>query len=133
MKRIISIISIFALCCVISNKPAFSFVCVDDDEEHIPIGDLEVESSIFEQQRTIKYIECSICHITNNVELNFSGIGDVDIYIQDASGSVVVHRQCSEMIGCITIPIPVVTSNGVYRIYIESDTYSGEGYFTIYN
>lgn len=101
---------------------------VDDEiPETIEITDLR--DSGWENQRTIYHLECVLYKTSKYVKVYYSGLGDLNVCILDVYNNVVAYQYGSACDG--TIMVPSLLESGVYRIYIESDTYCGEGYFEI--
>ena len=66
---------------------------------------------------------------SNYISVETSSIGDAEIYIVDSFGKVTEYGLLDSHLGYLMMDIPVVS--GYYTIVICSDTYYGEGNFTI--
>ena len=121
-------LSTLFICIVITNVFAFSMTMADEENtETIHIN--EIHDTSWENQRTINYLECILYKISKNIKINYSGMDGLNVYILDINDNVVAYYYGSSCDG--TIEIKSLLDSGVYRIYIESDTYRGEGHFEI--
>lgn len=126
--KTLKFLSALFFCFAMTNVFAFSMTKADDDKtEKIVIND--VHDIGWENQRTIYNLECVLYKTSKYVKINYSGLGNLNVYILDVQNKVVAYQYGFESNG--TIEVPFILENGVYRIYIESDTYCGEGFFEI--
>lgn len=126
--KTLKFLSALFICFAMTNVFAFSMTKADDEKtEKIDIND--VHDIGWENQRTIYNLECVLYKTSKYVKINYSGLGNLNVYILDVQNQVVAYQYGFESNG--TIEVPFILENGVYRIYIESDTYCGEGFFEI--
>lgn len=127
--KIIKFLSTLFVCLVLANIYAFSQTNVDEDEKSETIHINDTYGTGLENQRSTVHLECVLCKSTNSVKVSFSGIGDVNVYIFNSQGNIVAYQSGSDGMGCIFFSS--LPANGLYRIYVEGDSYRGEGYFEI--
>lgn len=129
IMKTIKFLSTLLVCLVLANIYAFSQTNVDEDEKSETIHINDTYGTGLENQRSTVHLECVLYRSTNSVKVNYSGLGNLNVYILDVQNKVVAYQYGFESNG--TIEVPFILENGVYRIYIESDTYCGEGFFEI--
>lgn len=121
-------LSTLLICVFVTNVFAFSMT-KDDDEKTETININDTHDIGWENQRSFYHLECLLYKTSKYVKVNYSGLCDLNVYILDIHNNIVAYQYGCAIDG--TIEVPVILENGVYRIYIESDTYCGEGYFEI--
>ena len=123
---------LFALLVCLVSASIFSFSMTYDDDDNnaetIVVSNINNGTEL-ENQRSIYHLECVLYKTSKYVKVNYSGLGNLNVYILDVQNNVLAWQYGLECNG--TIEVPFILENGVYRIYIESDTYCGEGYFEI--
>ena len=129
IMKTIKFLSTLLVCLVLANIYAFSQTNVDEDEKSETIHINDTYGTGLENQRSTVHLECVLYRSTNSVIVNYAGLGDVNVYILNSHGNIVAYQCGSDEIGCIFFSSLLV--NGLCRIYIEADSYTGEGYFEI--
>lgn len=127
--KILKFLFVLLICILITNVCAFSKTSDDEVDETETIVVKNIHGVDFENQRTIYNLECVLYKTSKYVKINHSGLGNLNVYILDVQNQVVAYQYGFESNG--TIEVPFILENGVYRIYIKSDTYCGEGFFEI--
>lgn len=112
-----------------ANVCAFSKTNDDEENNTETVYINDVRDNGWENQRSVYHLDCVLYKSTKSVKVHYSGIGDVNVYIFNSQGNIIAYKSGSDVEGCILLPS--LSATGLCRIYIDADTYIGEGYFEI--
>ena len=125
MKKVLSIIlAVFCLGILSSNADNGSTVPYYQKPIKIISGTLE--SGI---DRSAHYVNAVLNLNTDAIEIDFSGLGEGEIYIVDQNNHVVESVPVWESQNCATLSAP--QNSGTYILVICCSDYYGEGLFSI--
>lgn len=125
MKKVLSIIlAVFCLGILSSNADNGSSVPYYQKPIKIISGTLE--SGI---DRSAHYVNAVLNLNTDAIEIDFSGLGEGEIYIVDQNNHVVESVSVWESQNCTTLSAP--QNSGTYVLVICCSRFYGEGLFSI--
>lgn len=97
----------------------------NDDPEKEKIDLIERPSSEPNKDRSLQQVECFFNKSSNDLEIEYYGIGTPVIYILDANENIVYVKSAERMSNHIIVNLPLI--DGWYRLIIQSRVYCGEG------
>lgn len=125
MKKVLSIIlAVFCLCVLSSNADNGS--TVPHYQKPIKIIRGTLAEGI---DRSAHYVNAVLNLNTGAIEIDFSGLGEGEIYIVDQNNQVVESVPVWENQNCATLYAP--QNSGTYILVICCSHYYGEGFFSI--
>lgn len=124
MKKVVAVL-FSVICCIdvfASN--------VDEDKKPIHIRDLETENISNGRERNLFLpISAYINYSKQIIEIEYNDLEDGYIYVCDEKNQIVDMVDVSEYSNSVAIFFP--DKNGLYRLIIRCNNYSGEGVFEI--
>lgn len=125
MKKAVSII--LAIFCI-----SLLHTYADNDKSNQCTVQIEVKKYLWQQgiERSLdQYVDAYLNLNSNTVEIDFSGLGEGEIYIVDQNNQVVESVPVWENQNCATLYAP--QNSGTYILVICCSHYYGEGFFSI--
>ena len=125
MKKALSII--LAVFCI-----SLLHTYADNDKSNQCTVQIEVKKYLWQQgiERSLdQYVDAYLNLNSNTIEIDFSGLGEGEIYIIDSYGNRFDNQIIYGGVGMVTMPAPV--QSDIYTLIIRTDTYYGEGVFFI--
>lgn len=129
--KILKFLFVLLICILITNVCAFSKTSDDEVDETETIVVKNLHGVDFENQRSIYSLECVLYRNSKQVKVNYSGLGNINVYILDLYGNIINYQYGSVVEESIILS--PISATGLLRIYIESDRFIGEGYFIIFD
>ena len=99
----------------------------DDDREYVKI---EKETEVIEEERSLSYLDCYIYRSQRILEVSYADVGILNVFIYDHNNNLVDCEYGFESCDKLILSLPL--REGQYMVFIQSDTFSGKGYFVVY-